>query len=46
VGEPEQVRERVHAFRDAGVTCLRVELPEGYDRPAELVAKLKEWAED
>ncbi|MBR8742066.1 LLM class F420-dependent oxidoreductase [Nocardiopsis sp. MG754419] len=42
VGPESYVRERVEAFRAAGVTRLNV-TPVGGD-PAELIAKVKEWA--
>ncbi|MEZ5193942.1 MAG: hypothetical protein R2734_16595 [Nocardioides sp.] len=41
VGPASYVRERIAAFRDAGVTNLQV-TPVGPD-PAALVAQVKEW---
>jgi F420-dependent oxidoreductase-like protein len=41
VGSPSYVRERIAAFREAGVTNLNV-VPVG-DNPAAAVAQLKEW---
>ncbi len=45
VGDEGQVRERIEAFRAAGVTCLNVEFP-GRHAEAAVVQKIREWAGD
>jgi hypothetical protein len=43
VGRRRYVRERVQAYRDAGVTCLNIDIPEFVEEPATLVEKLRSW---
>jgi F420-dependent oxidoreductase-like protein len=45
VGDEGHVRERIEAFRAAGVTCLNVEFPGSHAEPA-VVERIREWASD
>jgi hypothetical protein len=41
LGDEGYVRERVQAYRDAGVTCLNIDIREFVEEPATLVEKLR-----
>jgi len=44
VGPESYVRERIEAFREAGVTNLQITpVPADGGEPADLVARMKEW---
>jgi F420-dependent oxidoreductase-like protein len=45
LGDEGYVRERVQAYRDAGVTCLNIDIPEFVEEPATLVEKLRSWVD-
>ena len=45
VGDEGRVRERIEAFRAAGVTCLDIELPGRQAGPG-VVEKIRDWASD
>ena len=45
VGDEGRVRERIEAFRAAGVTCLDIELPGRQAEPG-VVEKIRDWASD
>jgi F420-dependent oxidoreductase-like protein len=43
VGDEDHVRDRIRAYRSAGVTCLNVEIPDSVDDPVALVAALRSF---
>jgi F420-dependent oxidoreductase-like protein len=43
VGNEGHVRDRIEAYRAAGVTCLSIEIPGAVDDPVALVEKLRSW---
>jgi F420-dependent oxidoreductase-like protein len=43
VGNEGHVRDRIEAYRAAGVTCLSIEIPGSVDDPVALVEKLRSW---
>ena len=44
VGPESYVKERIEAFREAGVTNLQITpVPADGGEPADLVARMKEW---
>jgi F420-dependent oxidoreductase-like protein len=43
VGDEDHVRNRIEAYRAAGVTCLNIEIPGSVGDPAALVETLREW---
>ena len=45
VGQEGFVRERIEAYRAAGVTCLNIELPDGHEDRVGVVEKLRVWAD-
>jgi alkanesulfonate monooxygenase SsuD/methylene tetrahydromethanopterin reductase-like flavin-dependent oxidoreductase (luciferase family) len=45
IGDEGFVRDRIEAYRAAGVTCLNIELPDGLEDHVSLVEKLRVWAD-
>jgi hypothetical protein len=47
VGDEGHIRDRIDAYKSAGVTYLSLTFPEGYDRAStvRLVEKLRAWAD-
>jgi F420-dependent oxidoreductase-like protein len=43
VGDEDHVRDRIQAYRSAGVTCLNIEIPDSVDDPVALVAALRSF---
>jgi F420-dependent oxidoreductase-like protein len=44
VGDEGFVRDRIAAYREAGVTCLNVEIPKGLDDAFALAEKVRSWS--
>jgi F420-dependent oxidoreductase-like protein len=43
VGDEGLVRDRIEAYKAAGVTCLNIEIPASVDDPVALVQTLRSW---
>jgi F420-dependent oxidoreductase-like protein len=43
VGDEGHVRNRIEAYRSAGVTCLNIDIPDSVGDPAALVEALRSW---
>jgi F420-dependent oxidoreductase-like protein len=43
IGNEGHVRDRIEAYKAAGVTCLNIEIPDAVDDPLALVEKLRSW---
>jgi F420-dependent oxidoreductase-like protein len=45
IGDEGHVRDRIEAYRSAGVTCLNIEIPCSVDDPVALVETLRSWTD-
>lgn len=43
VGDEGYVRDRIEAYKAAGVTCLNIEIPGAVDDPVALIERLRSW---